>query len=210
MTILAQILQSQAQKEVTANANFSAVSPAGLFAQKPSTTSGTTFGYYGGVISVNGVLTTISDGTVSLTDNTTNYVERAYDGTVSANTTGFSADQIPLFIIVTSSGSISSISDKRIAYDERNIGYLSIDVSGSADVTLTAAQSRNQIIDLTGTLTGSINVIAPAIPTFWFLYNNTSGAFTLTWKTSGGTGVTITQGDRVLLYGDGTDIYALS
>jgi len=210
MTILAQIMQSQAQKEVTANANFAAVSPAGGFGNKPSTTSGLTFGFYGGIINVAGTLTNIIDGTVSLTNNATNYVERDLAGTVTKNTTAFSVDKIPLFTVVTVSGAISSITDQRIISDNRNFGTISIDVSGNTDVTLDYEQNFNQIIELTGTLTGNISVIVPDLPYFWVIYNNTSGAFTLTWKTSGGTGLTITQGDRVFLYSEGVDVYGLS
>jgi len=54
-----------------------------------------------------------SQQTVSLTASQTNYVELNSSGVASANTTGFSSGSIPIAEIVTASGSISSISDKR-------------------------------------------------------------------------------------------------
>ena len=49
------IVQSQASKEITANAYFDAVSPASSFGRRQSTSSGLTWGYYGATITVDGV-----------------------------------------------------------------------------------------------------------------------------------------------------------
>jgi hypothetical protein len=87
-----------------------------------------------------------------------------------------------------------------------SITQLSKAVGGNSDVTLTATEAAFSIINFTGVLTGNINVIVPANVNEWLMYNNTSGAFTLTVKTSGGTGVAITQGARRLLYCDGTNV----
>lgn len=83
------------------------------FAQDPDTTSGLTFGYKAGALRDDDSIISVSAGTVSLTDDATNYVEVDSSGTVSANTSGFTIGQIPLHEIVTSSGSISSVTDKR-------------------------------------------------------------------------------------------------
>lgn len=209
MTVLQQILQSQAQKELTANENFTSVAPAGIFAMNPATTAPLTWGYYGGYILVNGVLTLISNGTLTLTDNATNYIEVDNAGTVSSNTSGFTAGKTPLQVVVAASGAFSSIDDRRLTNNVR-YGYLSKSVAGGTDVTLTQAEASNTIIDFTGLLTASINVIVPAIPNLWVFYNNTTGIFTLTVKTPSGTGIAITQTNRQFLYGDGTNINALS
>jgi len=86
---------------------------AGAFGQKYSTTTGLTFGYYGGVLNIDGTITTIADGTVSLSASQTNYVERTYAGVVSANTTGFTTGRIPLYVVVTGTAKITSVTDKR-------------------------------------------------------------------------------------------------
>lgn len=205
MILLTTISVSQASKEVVVNENFIATGPAGLFGRKYSTTTGLTFGYYGGVMLVDGVLTTISDGTVALTASTTNYVEATRAGVVSKNTTGFTAGQIPLYTVVTGASSITSYTDQRVGAF-RMIGRLSKSVAGSSDVTLTAAEAHNEILELTGALSGNINVIVPSVADQWTVFNNTSGAFTLTVKTSAGTGVAVKQGKRTLLYGDGTNV----
>lgn len=61
------ITASQSGKEVTANALFDAASNAMLFGRRASTTTGLTWGYYGGMLMVDGALTNINNGTRSLT-----------------------------------------------------------------------------------------------------------------------------------------------
>lgn len=85
-------------------------------------------------------------------------------------------------------------------------GMLLKDVSGNSNVTLTSTEARNPILYLSGTLTGSINLILPTWARRWLIVNATGGAFTITAKTSGGAGVAITQGYGCEVYGDGTDI----
>lgn len=79
-------------------------------------------------------------------------------------------------------------------------------VAGSSDVTLTSTEALNMFHEYTGTLTGNINVIVPASDKVYIVHNNTSGAFTLTVKTSAGTGIAVPQGQKMLLYCDGTDV----
>jgi hypothetical protein len=47
-----------------------------MFGIKGSTTAGLNFGYYGGQIVVDGVITAIADGVAALVGNQTNYIER--------------------------------------------------------------------------------------------------------------------------------------
>jgi hypothetical protein len=80
---------------------------------KPSTTSGLTLGYYGGIWWTGSALGTIADGTLVLANNTTNYVEAQANGTISSNTSGFTTGRAPLYTVVTSGGAITTITDKR-------------------------------------------------------------------------------------------------
>lgn len=116
MTTLKQIQQNQIQKEVTINENFNATSPSGIFALKNSSTSGLVFGYYGGIYNNNsGVQITISDGTITLTASSTNYVElNLTNNTVEKNTTSFTSGKVPIAQITTSTNSITNFLDKRI------------------------------------------------------------------------------------------------
>lgn len=86
------------------------------------------------------------------------------------------------------------------------VTILNLNVAGAADITETSAQAQNIIQQFTGILTGNINVIMPNSAQIYFLYNDTSGAFTLTVKTSAGSGIAIDQGTHSIVYCDGTNI----
>src|SRR5882762_6464126 len=206
---LGQISTAQSQKEVTANAGTDGESPASLGARRASTTSGLTWGYYGGKYMAGGAspaITMLANGTIALTASNTNYVE--FDpvaGTVSANTTAFTAGRVPLYTVVTGASTITSYTDQRCWGAPFN-PRVTVNVAGSSNVTLTRAQANAQIIECTGTLTGNIQVIVPLNPDEWTFYNNTSGAFTLTVIGASGTGIVVTQGQRGILYADGTNV----
>ena len=94
--------------------------------------------------------------------------------------------------------------------EEALSGVLSKSVAGSADVTLTSTnfttdESRHAVLQLTGALTGNINVIIPNVQKTYFVFNNTSGSFTLSLKTSSGTAVEIPQGAKEYIYCDGSN-----
>lgn len=79
-------------------------------------------------------------------------------------------------------------------------------VAGSADVTLSATEYANGVMEFTGVLTGNINVILPTAVNVYYVTNSTTGAYTLTVKTAAGTGVAITQATQNIVYCDGANI----
>lgn len=91
---------------------------------------------------------------------------------------------------------------------ERTAGSLvTINFPSDADLTLTADQAMNQVIDLTDTgtvLTAGRNVIFPTEKRTYTVHNAT--AQTLTVKTAAGTGVDVPTGMRGSVYCDGTDV----
>jgi hypothetical protein len=98
-------------------------------------------------------------------------------------------------------------------------GYGEQSIAGSAQTTaLTIANSptlsvaRNIVIKLTGTITGNQIVTVPSgIEKTWIVSNGTTGAFTVEFKTTGGTGTTWSTTDKAIkiLYSDGTNINAV-
>lgn len=91
-------------------------------------------------------------------------------------------------------------------------GMLLLSVAGNSNVTLSRSQSLNRLWKFTGVLTGNITIFMPISagtirdPLVW---NATTGAFTITFKTTtgGSAGVTVTQTKKVYLFHDGTDVY---
>lgn len=100
--------------------------------------------------------------------------------------------------------------------DSLEAGKLDVTIT-TANVTLTgtpaAPQAQNKYFNLSGTLTGNRDLIFPVNdddpavgnPRVIVVKNGTSGAFTVTVKVSGQTGVTVTQGSTAILLHNGTD-----
>ncbi len=90
-----------------------------------------------------------------------------------------------------------------------DFGRVVVAMAADADQTLAGTEYNNLIIEMTGgtTLTATRNIILPTISgTVWIVENTTSGGQSLVFKTSGGTGVTVANGNRAIIYGDGTNI----
>ena len=91
--------------------------------------------------------------------------------------------------------------------DKAVAGKLSLSVAGSSDVTLTESQTLFGYHEYTGALTGDISVkMETDNEKILVVFNNTSGAQTLTVKTNTGTGILVPQGDKMLLVSDGTNM----
>ena len=100
-------------------------------------------------------------------------------------------------------------------------GYQAVAVGGNANVTLTSNNStsntddsttddqvHNAVLEFTGALTGNINVFTDAVEGKYILFNNTTGSQTLTFANTGhaANGVAITQGQKTIVYSDGSSI----
>jgi hypothetical protein len=88
--------------------------------------------------------------------------------------------------------------------------YTSVSVAGTGNYTLAGAELNRIAYSFTGVLTGNRNVIVPATVQQYWVGNDTTGAYTLEVKTSAGTGVTVTQGSRTILFCDGTNVLSAS
>lgn len=109
---------------------------------------------------------------------------------------------------------VSTIENNTNNPDTTGTGWTSFAFEGtqavtmsSSSVTLTMLQSAYPVIIVTGTLTANSTLIIPAQVGEWIVVNNTTGAYTLTFKTASGTGISALQGYSTYTYGDGTNIY---
>ena len=206
-TTLLDILTTNAQQEINANALFNAASPITLFARRESTTTGLTWGYYGGSILAGGVVSAIANGTVALTASATNYIEATAAGVVSKNTTGFTAGQIPLHTAVVGASTVTSYTDHR-AWGCMTNPRAAIAMASDANKTLTQAESRADILDITSgvSLGATRNIVLPLAAKQWTVFNNTTGSQSLQFIGASGTGITVASGKRAIIYADGTNI----
>jgi hypothetical protein len=113
------------------------------------------------------------------------------------------------------SGTWGQITNTNLLILEQAIGgYAGVGLNATTGATLVfsngaLSNGKNQIIKLTGTITSAVNVTIPdSIEKTYIVENATSGAFTVTFKTSSGTGVTwaATDKGKKMVYSDGTNV----
>ncbi len=107
------IPQGQA-RPIYANGTNLAEANTSPFGSDPLTTTGLTWGYFGGRVRNDNVVTVVAPGTVALTASATNYVQISpSNGAISVNTTGFASGQVPIAELATSATGIVSYTDQR-------------------------------------------------------------------------------------------------
>jgi len=90
-------------------------------------------------------------------------------------------------------------------------GVASVTHDDTANYTLTTAngatdEARQMILEVAGALTVARNVVCPTSEKLYFCKNSTTGGFAFTLKTSGGTGISVPNGEMMVLYCDGTNV----
>jgi len=78
--------------------------------------------------------------------------------------------------------------------------------------TLSAVEYANVVQDYIGALTGNVIIILPSTVQIYYLNNQTTNAFSLTFKTTavGAATVTVAQGQTLTVICDGTNVYNAS
>jgi len=111
------------------------------------------------------------------------------------------------------SGTWGQITNTNLLILEQAIGgYDEVGITSGATLTFSngvLSNGKNQVLRLTGTITTNVNVVIPdSIEKTYLVENATSGAFTVTFKTTSGTGATWSTTDKgyKILYSDGTNI----
>lgn len=102
------------------------------------------------------------------------------------------------------------------AIQEAIAGRATAQFTSDADLTLSLTDTnatqvaRNYILNVTSavSLTNTRNLIVPTINKPYIVENNTTGAQSIIVKTSGGSGVTVPNGKRVMVYANGTNVVA--
>jgi len=112
------------------------------------------------------------------------------------------------------SGTWGQITNTNLLILEQAIGgYSGLTVNNTLGNTLTftngaLSNGKDQVIKLTGTLAANVNIVVPdSIEKTYIIHDGCDHAgFTLTFKTSSGTGVDLCEGHKYVLYSDGTNI----
>ena len=94
----------------------------------------------------------------------------------------------------------ASVAGTAAVVHDNAIDYTLTSVNGTAD------EARKMFLSITGTLTADRNVVCPTASKLYFITNSTTGGFSVTLKTSAGTGILVPNGRSVVLYCNATDV----
>jgi hypothetical protein len=205
------IASGQGNQSSKANALFDAASPVAIYGYKYATTSGLTLGYHGGKITVNGVVTTIADGTLVMTASSTNYVEaNPVTGAVSKNTTSYTPGHWRIGRAVTGTGSITTWYDDRYLCFGQQTRLQTKAFPSDANYTLTQPEADVDVISITaGTISTTRDFIVPiAFPKVWTVINKTAQSVRIIGAS--GTGITIATVKTATVMADGTNVIRLT
>jgi hypothetical protein len=220
--IMQQLAAAQVSKEVPVNENFQSVEWSAVYARDPETTSALTWGYLGGRWGGHSV----AEGTLTLvggSPTTVNYIVAArLTGVLSVaqNQTNWNnyADYARVYTVTASGSAVESWEDYRAGLygshgPQKRLARIAIAIGGSPpSYTLNENEAACRILEFTGVPTENETVIVPTVVDEWIVYNNCSGSppFSVTVKTSAGSGIAVEQGKRALLYCDGTNVVRAS
>ena len=135
------------------------------------------------------------------TDSTSVYYEITTDWTPNFSLAEISAGDRdwPIHLTV---GMIRKL-DTLLGYRLQGIYNKTID--STADFTITYPNYENKILQFSGSIGSTVNIIVPLIPyRQWIVYNGNTGSIII--KGATGSGVTIESGKRCIIYSNGTDI----
>ena len=86
-------------------------------------------------------------------------------------------------------------------------GILSKDITGAGvSIALTDEEAQQAVTYISGTITANVDIVLPSETKIYYVWNDTTGAFTLTFTTSGGAGVTVAQGNKAILICNAIDV----
>lgn len=121
--------------------------------------------------------------------------------------------QTPLYTVVAGGSTVTSYTDWRMTGTGIAFGAAAQSVAGAVDVVATVAAyaaARSTFIDLTGGITAAISYIVPRLSGPITVRNSATGAFAVTVRPPGGTGVVVSAGATVRLNTDGVNTAAIT
>jgi hypothetical protein len=162
----------------------------------------------------------VGTGTITLPDTATLsaawyvYIRNTGNGTLTVDTDGAALIN-EAATLVFSPGDSAMIANDGSNYYTVGFGqsaifafdYTEINVGGGTDYTLTGNELNRIAYQFTGVLTANITVIVPATVQQYWVFNNTTGGFTLSIGTAAQVSpLIVTQDLRSIAYCDGADV----
>ena len=206
---LTDIQAAQAQKEVTANANFAIIDKS--TAQTSQAVSNGTNNLteavcqYDTIIltgALTGVATIVIPATLLKQVRFINKTTGAYTVTIKhSGQTGVTIKYNESVILYPTQ---SQGDGQRNPYRRKSVTMT------DTNYTATDDDAWSDSIEVTGTLTAGRNFVIPAVTHMLTFYNNTTGGFSVTVKTPSGSGIAVAATKRAILECDGTNVVRIT
>jgi hypothetical protein len=159
----------------------------------------------GGTLTLPDPVTTGTNWFMYLRNSGTGAIVADAPGTTTINDTSFLSFQPGESAIIATDGAnfftIGLGQSATFAFD-----YTVIAVGGTGNYTLSGSELNRVSYRFTGVKTGNRVIIVPATVQQYWVDNETTGSYTFTVKTAAGTGVVVADGERAILYSDGTNV----
>ncbi len=159
----------------------------------------------GGTLTLPDPVTTGTNWFMYLRNSGTGAIVADAPGTTTINDTSFLSFQPGESAIIATDGAnfftIGFGQSATFAFD-----YTVIAVGGTGNYTLSGSELNRVSYRFTGVKTGNRVIIVPATVQQYWVDNETTGSYTFTVKTAAGTGVVVADGERAILYSDGTNV----
>jgi len=130
----------------------------------------------------------------------------------------YSALKIELMVTGEQSGTWGTITNTNLgtALEEAVVGRATANFTSDANLTISLTDTnatqvaRNYILNVTSgvSLTATRNLVVPSINKPYIIENNTTGGQSIVVKTAAGTGVTVPNGKRTMVYANTTNVVA--
>lgn len=131
-----------------------------------------------------------------------------YSGTVTMGKAhAWHAGLERLYRLTTGASTVSSYTDYRTGR-VIEFGWPAISMGSDANLTLSADQVNAPVLQVSSSvsLTATRDIVLPDGPLQWTVFNTTTGAQSLQFKTAAGTGITVANGKRAIIYADGVNV----
>ena len=86
-------------------------------------------------------------------------------------------------------------------------GILSKDITGAGvAIALTDVEAQQSVTYIKGTIIANVDIVVPSETKIYYVWNDTTGAFTLTFTTAAGSGIAVAQNNKAILVCDAVNV----
>jgi hypothetical protein len=163
ITTTLQSINASASPEVQMNENTYALAPSAFLGKDAPNTTGLVWAFLGGSFWDGSSMQARTSSTVALTGSATNFVEMSNTGSVTRNTSAFTAGQRPMYEIPTTATAVlvnSIVDHRRIAWMDSRVRFTGVTLDASNTGTVGAVTINKALGRVNITVSGTSVVVS--------------------------------------------------